>query len=75
MQDWQAYRGASGRLITLLQSGEQVGNAIAQLDQVTQQNAALVEESAAAAESMRHQAAQLARTVAVFNVGAGLQLA
>jgi methyl-accepting chemotaxis protein len=48
----------------------QVGNAIAQLDQVTQQNAALVEESAAAAESLKHQAAHLARTVAVFKIDA-----
>lgn len=48
---------------------EQVGTAVSQLDQVTQQNAALVEESAAAAESMKHQAQKLAETVAVFNVG------
>ena len=48
---------------------DQVGDAVAQLDQVTQQNAALVEESAAAADSMKHQAARLAQTVAVFNVG------
>jgi len=33
---------------------DQVGNAVMQLDQVTQQNAALVEESAAAAESLEH---------------------
>jgi methyl-accepting chemotaxis protein len=46
----------------------QVGDAVSQLDQVTQQNAALVEESAAAAESLKHQAAHLARTVAVFKV-------
>jgi methyl-accepting chemotaxis protein len=46
----------------------QIGDAVAQLDQVTQQNAALVEESAAAAESLRHQAAQLAQTVAVFKL-------
>jgi methyl-accepting chemotaxis protein len=46
----------------------QVGDAVAQLDQVTQQNAALVEESAAAAESLKHQAAQLAQTVAVFTL-------
>jgi methyl-accepting chemotaxis protein len=44
----------------------QVGDAVTQLDQVTQQNAALVEESAAAAESLRHQAAQLAEVVSVF---------
>jgi methyl-accepting chemotaxis protein len=46
----------------------QIGDAVNQLDQVTQQNAALVEESAAAAESLKHQAASLAQTVAVFKV-------
>ena len=46
----------------------QVGEAVNQLDQVTQQNAALVEESAAAAESLKHQAAQLAQTVAIFKI-------
>jgi len=46
----------------------QIGDAVAQLDQVTQQNAALVEESAAAAESLRHQAASLAETVAKFRL-------
>ena len=46
----------------------QIGDAVSQLDQVTQQNAALVEESAAAAESLKHQAAQLAQTVAVFRL-------
>ncbi|HET7794932.1 MAG TPA: methyl-accepting chemotaxis protein [Rhizobacter sp.] len=46
----------------------QIGDAVAQLDQVTQQNAALVEESAAAAESLKHQAASLAQTVAVFKL-------
>jgi methyl-accepting chemotaxis protein len=38
------------------------------MDQVTQQNAALVEESAAAAESLREQAQQLVLAVAVFRV-------
>jgi methyl-accepting chemotaxis protein len=33
---------------------------------VTQQNAALVEESAAASESLRHQAGQLVQAVSVF---------
>jgi methyl-accepting chemotaxis protein len=47
---------------------DQVGEAVAQLDQVTQQNAALVEESAAAAESMKVQAASLSRTVSVFKI-------
>jgi len=46
----------------------QVGGAVAQLDHVTQQNAALVEESAAAAESLKSQAANLAQTVAVFRI-------
>ncbi len=46
----------------------QVGDAVNQLDQVTQQNAALVEESAAAAESLRHQAANLAEVVGVFKL-------
>jgi methyl-accepting chemotaxis protein len=41
---------------------------VAQLDQVTQQNAALVEESAAAAESLRVQADSLAKTVATFRL-------
>ena len=49
----------------------QVGEAVAQLDQVTQQNAALVEESAAAAESLRHQAAKLAEVVGVFKLAGG----
>ena len=45
-----------------------VNQAIAHLDQMTQQNAALVEQSAAAAESLREQAAQLAQAVSVFKV-------
>ncbi len=47
----------------------QVNQAISNLDQMTQQNAALVEESAAAAASLRDQAQRLAEMVAVFNVG------
>lgn len=46
----------------------QVGGAITQMDQTTQQNAALVEQSAAAAESLRHQAQQLVDAVAVFKL-------
>jgi len=42
--------------------------AIAQMDSVTQQNAALVEEAAAAADSMREQAAGLARVAAGFKL-------
>ncbi|HEY9108580.1 MAG TPA: methyl-accepting chemotaxis protein, partial [Roseateles sp.] len=44
----------------------QVGQAIAQMDEATQQNAALVEESAAAAESLKHQADELVKLVATF---------
>ncbi|GAA4015992.1 methyl-accepting chemotaxis protein [Actimicrobium antarcticum] len=47
---------------------EQVTLAIGQADQVTQQNAALVEQSAAAAESLQEQAAELARTVSIFEL-------
>ena len=46
----------------------QVGEAITQMDQVTQQNAALVEESAAAAASLKQQAEQLVEAVAVFQL-------
>ncbi len=49
----------------------QIGSAVTQLDEVTQQNAALVEESAAAAESLKHQAQSLAETVSVFKVAVG----
>ncbi|MFD2756133.1 methyl-accepting chemotaxis protein [Comamonas terrae] len=48
-----------------------VGEAVRQLDDVTQQNAALVEQSAAAAESLRQQTGRLARTVGVFKLGGG----
>ncbi len=44
----------------------EVAVSVSQLDQTTQQNAALVEQSAAAAESLRQQAAQLVQAVAVF---------
>ncbi len=49
----------------------QVNGAVGQLDQMTQQNAALVEESAAAAESLREQSRQLAGVVAGFRLDAG----
>ena len=47
----------------------QVGKAVSQMDQVTQQNAALVEESAAAAASLRTQAQQLVQAVSIFQLG------
>ncbi|MFT7772257.1 methyl-accepting chemotaxis protein [Roseateles sp.] len=49
----------------------QVSDAITQMDKVTQQNAALVEEGAAAAISLRDQAAALVTSVAGFKLGAG----
>ena len=49
----------------------QVNQAVANLDQMTQQNAALVEESSAAAAALHEQAQRLAQVVAVFNVGNG----
>jgi methyl-accepting chemotaxis protein len=48
----------------------QVGEAVMQMDQATQQNAALVEEMAAAASSLKSQAQDLVQTVAVFKLGA-----
>ncbi len=47
---------------------EQVNQAIVQMDQVTQQNAALVEQAAAAADSLQEQAAGLSEIVSVFRV-------
>ena len=46
----------------------QVGEAIMQMDQVTQQNAALVEEMAAATSSLKSQAQDLVGTMAVFTL-------
>ena len=48
----------------------QVNSAVTQLDRMTQQNAALVEESAAAAESLKEQATRLAQVVAAFRLDA-----
>jgi methyl-accepting chemotaxis protein len=48
----------------------QVNSAVTQLDQMTQQNAALVEESAAAAESLKEQSRQLAGVVSAFRLQA-----
>jgi methyl-accepting chemotaxis protein len=47
---------------------EQINEAIVQMDQVTQQNAALVEQSAAASESMQDQARRLSQAVSVFKL-------
>ncbi|MFY3859346.1 chemotaxis protein [Achromobacter xylosoxidans] len=50
---------------------DQVNRAVSQMDEVTQQNAALVEEAAAAAGSLQEQAQRLAEAVAVFKINAG----
>jgi methyl-accepting chemotaxis protein len=49
----------------------EVNSAVNQLDRMTQQNAALVEQSAAAADSLKDQAAKLAAAVATFRLEAG----
>lgn len=49
----------------------QVGEAVTQMDQATQQNAALVEEMAAAASSLKSQALELVQVVAVFKLADG----
>jgi methyl-accepting chemotaxis protein len=49
----------------------QVNSAVADLDRMTQQNAALVEQSAAAAHSLEEQARRLTQVVATFRVDAG----
>jgi methyl-accepting chemotaxis protein len=51
----------------------QVNVAVNQLDQMTQQNAALVEQSTAAAESLREQAGRLTEVVAMFKLAEGAQ--
>jgi len=50
----------------------QVNQAVTQLDQMTQQNAALVEESAAATEGLKQQTVQLATVIGTFKLGATL---
>jgi methyl-accepting chemotaxis protein len=56
---------------TLAQSSgiSQVNQAVSQLDQMTQQNAALVEQSSAAADSLRDQSSRMADAVAMFRLG------
>ena len=57
---------------TSAQSAEigSIGQAVGEIDDTTQQNAALVEQSAAAAESLQRQAGRLAEAVNVFKLGA-----
>ncbi|KND61151.1 Methyl-accepting chemotaxis protein I (serine chemoreceptor protein) [Candidatus Burkholderia verschuerenii] len=54
---------------------EQVSRAVSQMDEVTQQNAALVEEAAAAAQSLEDQAGKLREAVAIFKTAEGATLA
>ena len=49
----------------------QVGEAVSQMDQATQQNAALVEEMAAAASSLKSKAQELVQVVAAFKLVEG----
>jgi len=51
----------------------EVSQNIVEMDQTTQQNAALVEEAAAAAAAMQEQAARLARAVSVFKLDPAAQ--
>jgi methyl-accepting chemotaxis protein len=53
----------------------QVGEAVTQMDQTTQQNAALVEQMAAAATGLKTQAQELVQVVAVFKLGESAQFA
>jgi len=47
---------------------EQINHAIVQMDEVTQQNAALVEQAAAAAQSLQEQSGRLVETVSIFKL-------
>ncbi|WP_343722357.1 methyl-accepting chemotaxis protein, partial [Herbaspirillum seropedicae] len=49
---------------------EQINNAVVQMDENTQQNAALVEQAAAAAKALQEQAGRLSETVSVFRLDA-----
>jgi len=61
-------QGISGALREQAQGVAQVSEAIAHIDQTTQQNAALVEEGAVAANSLREQSTRLVENVAVFRL-------
>lgn len=52
---------------------DQINQAVSQMDEVTQQNAALVEEAAAAAASLEEQAHGLVGAISIFNVGQDTQ--
>jgi methyl-accepting chemotaxis protein len=50
---------------------EQINKALTQMDEVTQQNSALVEENAATAKTLEHQAKAMDEQVAFFQIGTG----
>jgi len=50
----------------------EIGDAVSQMDQATQQNAALVEQASAAAQSLQQQAHELAEVVAAFRLPQGM---
>lgn len=52
----------------------QVNHALADMDSVTRQNAALVEQAAAAAASLQHQAAGLTRSIGFFRLAGAARL-
>ena len=52
---------------------EQINQAVAEMDNVTQQNAALVEQAAAASQAMQEQAVNLAQMVAIFQIAGDTQ--
>ncbi len=67
-------QGIAGALREQTQGVQQVSEAIAHIDEATQQNAALVEEGAAAASSLREQSERLVENVSVFKLpGSGGQ--
>ncbi|WP_241123717.1 methyl-accepting chemotaxis protein [Achromobacter xylosoxidans] len=66
-----ARAGEQGKGFAVVAGEVQVNRAVSQMDEVTQQNAALVEEAAAAAGSLQEQAQRLAEAVAVFKINAG----
>lgn len=52
---------------------EQINQAVTQMDEVTQQNASLVEEAAASAESLEHQASDLIGAISIFKINHAAQ--
>ena len=78
MQDIvDSIQGLTGIMADMCRAGleqtagiEQVNQAVCLMDNVTQQNAALVEQAAAAAAALREQALRLVQTVSVFRLGA-----